>query len=279
MNALPLGGVRFRWSDHLSALRWLGLLYRRPQQFEAILSTCSISQQLVTALWLQLHSAPYVLTISAASRLLAVSLIGLQFQSAPLALGIAGGLAFGLALGLALGIAGGLALGLALEIALGVAFGSCGLTLGIVLGIAFGITFGIPFGTYGLALVITFGMALGVAGGLAFGTDFGIVFGIPFAVFSTRVYYLLAHPLFVWPRLHGQWYRYHPIAWDDCCSIPFPGLDQLLVDHAEKVPDSGSAEIERLCSGYPSQRVMALRARVRLIAREAGVTKLGFIQF
>jgi hypothetical protein len=44
------------------------------------------------------------------------------------------------------------------------------------------------------------------------------------------------------------------------------------VDYAEKVPESGVAEIERLISSYPSQWIMALCARVRLLARQAGKT-------
>ena len=43
------------------------------------------------------------------------------------------------------------------------------------------------------------------------------------------------------------------------------------MDYAEKVPGSGEAEIERLISRY-YQRTMALRARVRLVARQAGKT-------
>jgi len=74
---------------------------------------------------------------------------------------------------------------------------------------------------------------------------FGIGFAIGFAVSSTRIYYHLVHPLFIWPRLHGRWYSHHPVAWDDLCIVPFPGLDRLLVDYAEKAPESGVAEIAR----------------------------------
>jgi hypothetical protein len=73
-------------------------------------------------------------------------------------------------------------------------------------------------------------------------------------------------------RLSPSIRRRNPVAWDDLCSVPFPGLDHLLVDYAEKVPESGVAEIERLISSYPSQRMMALRARVRLLAHQAGKT-------
>ena len=57
------------------------------------------------------------------------------------------------------------------------------------------------------------------------------------------------------------------MAWDDLCNVPFPGLDRLLVVYAEQSPEAGEREIERLINNYPSQRVAALRARTRLLAR------------
>ena len=71
------------------------------------------------------------------------------------------------------------------------------------------------------------------------------------------------------------------MAWDDCCSVPFRDLDRLLVAFAERDSGRGNAEIERLIDHYPSQRMSALRARTRLLAREAGrvtdLTRLGVI--
>jgi hypothetical protein len=53
----------------------------------------------------------------------------------------------------------------------------------------------------------------------------------------------------------------------------------LLVAYAEHAPEAGPAEIERLIDTYPSQRMTALCARTRLIARHAGqssdLTELG----
>src|ERR1700732_1857784 len=89
MNPLPLASIRLRWSNHLSALRWLGLLYRRPRQFQAALSTCSVREQLVTAFWLLVHSAPYVLVFPAAGWLLVEILSHRHFEPEPLAGGIA----------------------------------------------------------------------------------------------------------------------------------------------------------------------------------------------
>ena len=80
-------------------------------------------------------------------------------------------------------------------------------------------------------------------------------------------------------NVRGPWYRFHPVAWDDLCLVPFPELDRLLTAFAEHAPEAGTAEIERLIGTYPSQRMAALRARTRLIAREAGrasdLTRLG----
>ena len=59
------------------------------------------------------------------------------------------------------------------------------------------------------------------------------------------------------------------MAWDNLCAIPFFKLDHLLVAYAERIPEHGIAEIERLIDSYPSQRLTALRARVRLLARES----------
>jgi hypothetical protein len=269
MKSLPSADILFGWSDHFSALRWLGLLYRRPQQFEAVLSTFSIMRQLTTALLLLIHSIPYLLAISASGRFLAVTLIGAEFRLASMVLGIALGIALGITLGMILGIPGGLASTLALGVALGIVEGLASeIALGIALGIAFGITLEVSFGTFGHTL----GIALGFASGFAFGTVFGAAFGILFGLFSTRMYYLLAHPLFVWPHVQGRWYPHHPVAWDDCCNVPFPSLDQLLVAYAEKEPESGGAEIERLRTNYPNQRNMALRAQIRMLARKAGAT-------
>jgi hypothetical protein len=278
MNPLPI--YRLRWREHSSALWWLGLLYRRPQQFRDALSACSAKQQLVAACWLLVHSAPYVVAISAAGRLLVASLTGLEFQLESLVVEIA----FGIVVGIAFGIVSGIVIGIGSGIGSGIAFGIVsGIGGGIVVGIAFGIGGGIVHGigariAFGIVIGIVSGIGggivSGIGGGLAVGLAVGLVSGIAvglaIAVFSTRIYYHLAHPLFVWPHLHGSWYPRHPVAWDDLCGVPFPGLDRLLVDYAEKAPESGAAEIERLIANYPSQRMMALRARVRLLARQAG---------
>ena len=93
---------------------------------------------------------------------------------------------------------------------------------------------------------------------------------IAFGIALVRAYYQPLHFAFIWRALQAHWYRFHPVAWDDLCSLPFPGLHRLLVAYAGISPEAGKAEIERLISSYPSQRMQALRARIILLAREAG---------
>ena len=65
--------------------------------------------------------------------------------------------------------------------------------------------------------------------------------------------------LFFAPTAAG--YRWHPVAWDDMCSLPFVGLDRFLLALWDASPEIGEREIERLISSYPSQRMEALKAR------------------
>jgi hypothetical protein len=67
-------------------------------------------------------------------------------------------------------------------------------------------------------------------------------------------------------------YRWHPVAWDDMCSLPFVGLNRFLLALWDVSAETGEQEIERLISSYPSQRMEALKARAAVIAREAGAS-------
>ena len=169
-------------------------------------------------------------------------------------------------LGIAGGIARGIAVGIADEIAVGSAFW-------IAVGIAGGIVVGSVVGIVGGIVV---GSVVGSVVGIAVGS---VVSGSSSGASSSRCFYHVVHPVFVWPNVHGSWYRFHPVAWDDLCAVPFPGLDRLLVAYAEHVTEAGAAEIERLIDTYPSQRMAALLARTRFIVREAGrssgLTELG----
>ena len=285
MTPRPLCQIRLRWREHRSALWWLGLLYRRPAQFRGALETCSMPHKLISASCLWLHSLPYVLSLSVIGRYLA---FGIASGIAPgIASGIAGGIISGIASGIAGGIASGIAFGIACGIAVGItcgiAFGivygispeivsrivlgiAPGIAVGIIYGIATGIASGIIYGIAGeIAEGIAVGIASGIASGIAIGIAFGIAFEIAFGIAALRCYYHVAHLFFVWPKARGHWYVYHPLVWDDCCLVPFPELDRLLVAYAEQSPDAGATEIDRLIDSYPSQRRAALRARTRAL--------------
>jgi hypothetical protein len=181
-----------------------------------------------------------------------------------IALGIGSGIPSGIALGIAFGIGSGIVFGIVFGIAAGIAAGIGAIALGIARAIASGIALGI---VAGIVAGIAVGIAVGIAAGIAAGTAGGIAFGIAFGIAVLRAYYQPFHVWFVWPAVQARRYRSHPVAWDDLCSLPFPGLHRLLVACAELSPDAGNAEIDRLISSYPSQRMEALRARTTLIAR------------
>ncbi len=98
----------------------------------------------------------------------------------------------------------------------------------------------------------------------------GLVLGASYLVGVLRIYYHAVHPLFVMPNPTGAWYPRHPVAWDDLCSVSFPGLHRLLVAYAELEPEAASTEISRLIAGYDSQKAQALLARAVLLMRQSG---------
>jgi len=148
-----------------------------------------------------------------------------------------------------------------------------GIAFGLVFGIMFGIAFGV-IGTVGVGGGVAGGITVGVAGGLAVGLVFGLASGIAFGIASTRAYYLVAHLFYVWPNLRGVAYPRHPVAWDDCCGLPFPGLCRLLADYARDDKQAAEAEIDRLIDTYPTQRHEALKARTLLVAEDSRTAPL-----
>jgi len=106
--------------------------------------------------------------------------------------------------------------------------------------------------------------------GLIRGNADAVASGVAFIIFVLRSYYHLFYWWFIWPKPRGRLYPFHPVAWDEYCGMPFPGLDQLLVAYAEFAPEKGVREITRLIETYPSQKSAALCAKTILLAREAG---------
>ena len=276
MKLLPLAAIGLNPRSHLSALWWLGLLYRRPKVFvEALGDLPSPKEALIWAA-LYLHAAPHIVIAAVVGRLVLFGLLGapmtttppnpldaLAFHAIQVAQGVTGGIAVGVFTGAFFGRAG-----IHVAIALGITVGlACGVGFGIALGIDGGI-----FGAMGLdiAVGIAVGIVAGIVAGIAVGIALGIAGGIAGGIASLRAFYHPFHLPFVWPVVRGRWYRFHPVAWDDLCSIPFWRLDRLLLAYAEVSRTAAEREIERLISGYPSQRMQALRARAALVARDAG---------
>lgn len=229
--------------------------------------------------------------------------IGITYGSAVtpangIVIGTAYGIAGGISGGGALRIIGGVTERISNAIALGIAGSIAGAiagwgAFGIGGGIAFGVASGGGYGLIGgitslltgalengtrirISVILAAGMGGGILGGVIGGIALGIYFGIGFGVactmavlvFGSRIYYYPIHLLFLWPSVRGDWYSYHPVAWDDMCAVPFSGLDWLLVAYAEYSPVGAWQEIARIISSYPSQRMAALRAQVVLLARQ-----------
>ncbi len=310
MTPIPLDQIRLDWRSHKSALWWLGLLYRKPAAFRAVLAASSNFSALAAAIRIYLHTLPYSLLVAGIGRWLLVDALGLLTKLPPsfakipaaagpmsLMAGVGGGFAL-IVVGwvtisvldwlvervvvsrltlpadvilivLPLGIGGGVSSATTAGISSEVwpAF-----AIGVVVAICMGLTLGIPRRPISTGPVVGVGTLLG--GFFAIFISDNSPLGVALAaggtifVFFTRLYYLPIHLCFLWPLPKGQAYRYHPVAWDDCCWIPCPQLNELLVAYADLDSRKGRKEIRRLIDHYPSQRRQALRAQTVLIARE-----------
>lgn len=182
---------------------------------------------------------------------------------ASFALGLNGGLYGGFASGLALSLTTALADNIAMDFINGSIVGCAG---GLLIGASRSLLVGL---VVGLAIVATGSFdesSTGLGIWLMVGAMIGYFLGF------LRPYYIPVHLLWSWPRFRGSNYRFHPVAWDDACFLPFPGLDRLLVSFTENDPEAGRREIDRLIDEYPSQRQAALRAQAILVARAAADT-------
>ncbi len=79
--------------------------------------------------------------------------------------------------------------------------------------------------------------------------------------FLTRAWYWPLALLFVWPKLRPYWYRWHPVAWDDACFVPYCKLDELLAAYARIDPEHALAEMDRIADVNPVQAPAARRAK------------------
>lgn len=276
--------IGFNWHGHHAALWWLGFLYRRPNEFQnafkklkyreatkilfimiaSIIPYILISRCIILAIF----NLPDIINKSSAIDLLIYFYdhVFVWNTSSWITNGFFGALTGGIAIGFTGGIAGivigGLTGGITTMIMNGIVSGvtdsiAGAAVAGITGGVAFGITTGIR---YEIATGIFIGIIGGLSSGLIFGIPTGLALGVTFIVSYSRVYYWPIHFLFLWPKVRSQSYPYHPVAWDDLCKVPFPGLERLLAAHACCDWTAGSAEIVRLLSNYHSQQMAALKA-------------------
>lgn len=260
-------------------------------------------EALRTGIVLYFHAFSYILIISIIGRLILISTFGFELQI-PISISdsiltifllhcaflmqAASIASFGSIIG---GLMACIIGAILKSIAFGVAFG---VIVTIVTAVSFGITGGITFGFltfFGFFTKIDSSIASGFLSAIIFGITgrnierisikildgttlfilfssvFGVFSGIAFSIILWRVYYYFFYIFFIWPTIKGRWYRWHPVAWDDLCPLPFPRLDRLLAAYADHDPNEARAEIERLIDHYPSQRLAALRAKAKMIAR------------
>ena len=187
-------------------------------------------------------------------------------------------IALGIAAGLAFGLAGGIASGIGASVTFRVALGIIALMFPDTLPDSMALLFAMLLGS-GVAI----GIRVGVGAEVYVGTGFKIAFWIGLVYAALRAYYYLLHfYLLLLLRLRyiaptAADYRWHPVALDDTCTLPFIGLNRFLLALWDIDPIVAEKEIERLISSYPSERVDALKARIAATARAAAKVDLGRI--
>jgi len=335
MNRLPLDRIGFGWRSHVSALRWLFLLYRRPSEFYDALKKLPRPHQVRAALVCFFQFVPWVLVCTVGAVLIFEVGItglaphidmpdrGLEQYSAGFGLGFGVGIGLGFGVGLSIGlylasrfgvtegIVGWLGSGATAMIAGGIGFGVVG-TVGIKFCVTAGLESRIVAGfavayllltvsaagigdgisamlktdsglrntadtitkSFSIWLFTVLGVSAGVGAGVVYGAGVGVVCGVAVGLAywgaRLRLYYLPVTGWMTWPYPRGRLYYWHPVAWDNMCSVPFPGLDRLLANYFEYRPDAARREVERLIDTYPSQQWRALKAKAAIVARDAG---------
>jgi hypothetical protein len=281
MTLLPLDRIRLDTRSHRAALQWIGLAYRRPKEVKAAEKHLQPWKRVTTFLRIYVHALPYVVLVCGLGRLFLAEISrfigGAALQGQEFTFWLVAGLCSGLAIGIAFSVAGvlpGLAVGLGFSLAFGTAYNLpfVASSLSLVLFGAISFSMGIEgtgdlISTLGFALMII-NAAMLVIGLSGRGFFLGFALGFVFIFFFFRLYYIPFYFLWLRSRVLKE-YRLHPVAWDDICLLPFPCLDQALVAYAERDPEAGKREIDRLIDEYVSQRGAALRAQATLIARFA----------
>jgi hypothetical protein len=103
MKRVPRDHIGFGWRNHKSALWWLGLLYRRPQNVSEALDKFSRFEVIKAGYSIYFHALPYLILLCGAGRILFFGLLGLATQSHnPTLFDHVEHIAFGIAFGIAL---------------------------------------------------------------------------------------------------------------------------------------------------------------------------------
>ena len=162
MTPLPLKQIGPHWRDHLSALWWLGTLYRHPSRFEEQIATASKWQDILRmTVMLYLHIFLWIVIISVMGRFLLFGALGMELQDHPPTEWSALILLQGTLLvkGILVGSAIGMMVGAISGIMDWFIFGNC--------------THSVDFAITLITLWITCTLGLGVIGGVTFGVGFG----------------------------------------------------------------------------------------------------------
>jgi hypothetical protein len=120
------------------------------------------------------------------------------------------------------------------------------------------------------AIVVGIGFTLGkialpqIHGGAPIGIVAGTLTFIAINLGFFRLYYVVIHLFFVWPKVRSSHYKWHPVAWDHLCWAPLPGLDRLLLAYHKENAIAAEREIDRLLYSDSGQVLAALRAKVVL---------------
>lgn len=308
MRPTHLEKLRWNWRDHKSVLWWLGILYRRPLWFLRAWARLHHLKTVNVIFFIYLNALPYIFLLCVIAQLLIIELLKIPLKEI---LGTHEQTIFAylsdVISGILIGIVSGsfIGIGASFRVLRIIHQPSMMIPGGIFLGIVWGIVFGtfLPLShlniwNYAILCVISFsilypfritkfsiggtskilnGILVGVVCGILWGIDGritrGIIGGIVCVVLVLRVYYHIFYWWLLWPKPLGRLYRFHPVAWDDLCIVPFPRLDRLLMAYTEYVPEAGKREIERMIQSYPSQRHAALKAKTILLARQTAHEK------
>jgi hypothetical protein len=281
------------WRDHIAALRSIFLGYAQPK--ESLGATGGSAQRGPVTAVLLTHGLPYLLLFA----LLGRSVIAWRLPEGMLSAGVflvyvAGGVAYGLGVG----SLGGSAERVVGAICAGIAFGTAS-ALPVVSAISIsqvalaaavsGLVYGAGIGTALRASLRTAALIGGVYGfcvACFLATPMGlthmrlrpdsllaVVFVALFVVADIvgiqRLYYKLFHVLFIWPKVRGNQYPYHPLAWDALCPTNLPALDRLLIAYADVDREACEREVARLASLSPRLGPCLRNVGSVLIARDS----------